>query len=514
MHLDNQHQVLKSFFVIFAFWVLAPLLASSKQPNVVLILADDVSPDMFSIYGQEGTAKTPNIDQIALDGVRMDTCIAPAICGPSRALLMTGVYANTTGAFRNDIWVDGIRGDLYDKFPSWAKTMRGLGYATAIAGKWHAGAQMPYEDAVGFEEYCLWEGPSHILKYKGIDVIKMGLRKDTKQNDVRYWHPSYLRNGEYVKVEMDDFGPDIDLAFLKDFMTRQSSGGRPFVAYWPASIPHGPYVTTPKHDGPDDRFGLPPKRDYKGLSKAERDVKKAEIQRKYDRRFVNLIEYMDDQIGELKQTAKDLGIYDNTYFIFCADNGTATTAKDRGVERGVHVPFVISGPGVTRSGNLTAPMDFSDIAATLLDIGGASSEAFEKLDGKSLLPYLSEKADEHKPWAYAYTGVVQVFRTEDYLLEARSPFYGKPDGRSYFTAEKRFGEAYNRIESDPEHQVGLGALTDAVKAIDNMGDHLGPNHPFWSSKSGKRMLGKGELDNLKLKQLYSHPDYVRYDERD
>jgi len=85
-------------------------MAHASQPNIVLILADDVSADMFSCYGQPGTAKTPNIDRIADEGVQFRTCFAPAICGPSRALLMTGVYGNRTGAFRNDMWAFDSRG--------------------------------------------------------------------------------------------------------------------------------------------------------------------------------------------------------------------------------------------------------------------------------------------------------------------------------------------------------------------------------------------------------------------
>ena len=78
--------------------------AYGKKPNIVLILVDDVSADMFSCYGQKGSAKTPNIDRIAKEGIQFKTCFAPAICAPSRALFMTGVYANRTGVFRNDMW--------------------------------------------------------------------------------------------------------------------------------------------------------------------------------------------------------------------------------------------------------------------------------------------------------------------------------------------------------------------------------------------------------------------------
>ena len=80
------------------------------------------------------------------------------------------------------------------------------------------------------------------------------------------------------------------------------------------------------------------KPDFKGLSKEEKEKAVAKYEKKRAKRFARLIEYMDKLIGKLIKKAENLGIYENTYFIFCADNGTAVTAKDRGVERGVHVP--------------------------------------------------------------------------------------------------------------------------------------------------------------------------------
>ena len=82
----------KILYVCSLFW--GGLLTFAEKPNIVLILADDVSADMFSCYGQKGSARTPNIDRIAKEGVQFKTCFAPAICAPSRALFMTGVYAN------------------------------------------------------------------------------------------------------------------------------------------------------------------------------------------------------------------------------------------------------------------------------------------------------------------------------------------------------------------------------------------------------------------------------------
>jgi arylsulfatase A-like enzyme len=480
------------------------------RPNVVLILADDVSADMFSCYGQPATAKTPNIDRIAGEGVQFRTCFAPAICGPSRALLMTGVYGNRTGAFRNDMWAFDSRGTLFTAQHSWAKLIRDGGYKTAVAGKWHCSAKEPWESEVGFDEYCMYEGPDKIKGHFGIDVIASGLRKDVKLPDVRYWYSSMIQNGKYVEVTENDFGPDQRCEFLMDFMERKTKESEPFVAYWPTVIPHGPYSTTPDAGAVMDIELQKP--DTRGMSREEKSKALAEYSRKQQQRFVNLIQYMDKLIGKLIVKAEELGIYENTYFIFCADNGTAVTAKDRGVERGVHVPYVVKGPGVKRRGITSELTDFADIGPTLLDMAGVKHPADVLFDGKSQLPFLTGQTDTHRQWIYAYTGPVQVLRTKGYLLEARSPFYGKPDGRFYLTGDNRFGRGYERVDDLPEHAAERARFETIVR---NLPSHLDHEHPFWTSKLGKKWLANNpDISELANKQLYNHPDYSFYDEND
>ena len=502
----------KKIPILLAF-LLAGLQASAaptKKPNIVLILADDVSADMFSCYGQKGAAKTPNIDRIAKEGVQFRTCFAPAICAPSRALFMTGVYANRSGVFRNDMWAFDSRGKLFTAQHSWAKLMQQGGYKTAVAGKWHCGAKQPCEKHIGFDEFCLWEGADKMKSHFGIDIIANGQRKDIKLPDTRYWYPSTVQNGKYVRVTEKSFGPDIRCEFLMDFMERKAKAKQPFVAYWPTVIPHGPYSTTPDAGAVMDIELTKP--DTTGMSREEKTKALTEYSRKQEQRFVNLIQYMDKLIGKLMRKAEELGIYEDTYFIFCADNGTAVTAKDRGVERGVHVPFVVKGPGVKRRGITEELTDFADVAPTLLDIAGVKHPKDIPFDGKSQFDFLMGKTNAHREWIYAYTGPVQVLRTKDYLLEARSPLYGKPKGRFYFTGANRFGRDYQRVDNYPKHVAQRAKFEKIIKSLPA---HLEEGHPFWNSKLGKRWLQKNpDKSVLAKKQLYNHPKYSFYDETD
>ena len=495
--------------IISIFAVVFSVNISAQKPNVILIYADDISADMFSPYKQPEAASTPHIEKMAEEGIYFKTCFAPAICGPSRALMMTGVYANYTGAYRNDIWTNGVRRDIYSKFPSWARIMSENGYKTAIAGKWHAGAQMPYEKVVGFDEHCLWESPGTIEHATGVDIYEEGLRKKTDQRDIRYWHPCLLRNKAYVPVTLNDFGPDICGEFIIDFIERKVRADQPFVAYWPISLTHGPTVWTPDNGGPGNNFGYVEKPDTKGMGKEAAEAAKKASAEEFALAFKGMTEYLDKLVGEVVEKVKELGIYDNTYIIFCSDNGTPVTAKDRGVERGVHVPLVICGADVTKVGATEELTDISDMAPTLLDIAGIEHPADIQYSGSSLLPFITGEVSTHREWIYAYTGPVQVLRTKHFLLEARSPYYGKPEGRFYYTGDERFGHGYQRAENNPEYSDELEKFHAIIGSFP---DHLSPDHPHWKSEDGIRWAEKSKKEHLSDKQLYNHKEYKRYDE--
>ena len=87
--------------LILSLGLASAALFAADRPNIVLILADDVSPDSFGCYGQPDATETPNIDRLADEGVAFNTCYSAAICGPSRALIMTGKYPETPGVYHN-----------------------------------------------------------------------------------------------------------------------------------------------------------------------------------------------------------------------------------------------------------------------------------------------------------------------------------------------------------------------------------------------------------------------------
>jgi arylsulfatase A-like enzyme len=308
-----------------------PAAAAAKDTNFLIILADDVSPDLYGAYGQPGAARTPAVDRLAQEGVLFKTAWATAMCAPTRAEIMTGRYAQRTGVYHNEIWLDDARNRLFVDNVAFSKPLQQAGYATAVAGKWHVGSLEPYETEVGFDEYCLWSSTNKIAELSGSPEFDGAWEND--ETTSRYWHPAYICNNKLLDTGPLDFGPAIEADFLMDFIGRSVDDGRPFLAYWPTVAPHG------------TRQGMPttPFRGEPGIiAKSDNEENRA--------RFVALNEYLDFQVGRVIDHLDKLGVTNDTIVMFLSDNGTAVTAKTRGVERGSHVVAVMRGKHVKPRG--------------------------------------------------------------------------------------------------------------------------------------------------------------------
>ena len=488
MKSHNFLKVVIAAVMLLSILTVSPAFAAKpKLTNIVLIMSDDVSPDLYGCYGND-LVKTPNIDKMAKQGVMFQTAWASAICAPSRAMIMTGRYGSTTGVYFNALWMKDSSKRLFLDNSSFGKLLRDAGYATAIAGKWHCGSVMPYEDSVGFDEYCLWEGAGEIEKLEGSP--KYERLYDGDGAHPRFWQPSVVQNHKLVKTGPNDFGPDIFTNFICDFIERNKD--RPFLAYYPMVAPHGTRegVTTTPLRGKVGEMGKPP-------TKEEADA-----------RFRALNEYIDVCVGRIIEKVTTLGLLENTLIVYCADNGTAVTAKSRGVERGSHVPFVVWGGGVKKRGATDELMDYSDVLPTLVDYAGGDLGGY-KADGKSLKPFLSGKTDKHREWIYSCVSTTQLMRTKEYMLEVVNPILDSPRGRFYYTGNHRFGKGYELVNDHREHAATRKQFD---KILENM-PPLMKDNPFWKTNKGKRFLNEYILDpKYPKKHLHNHDDYRFYEE--
>ena len=486
--------VFLSFLVAETPAVSNPAVPVPSQPNIVLIMADDVSPDIFGCYG--GAAKTPHIDSMAKEGVMFKTAWASAMCSPTRATMMTGKYPNKTGIYHNALMIkpEGPKSRLFARHKTFSKLMQEAGYLTAVAGKWHVGyGEEPHLEVTGFDQYSIWQLNNSKIKHLCGPEFEHTGAWENETCASRYWHPSIVENGTYLDTKPTDYGPDIFTQFICDFMEEAVGQEKPFLAYYPMVGPH------------DTRTGYPttPLRgDVGDLGDYKRDKDR-------DERFAALNEYIDVLVGRILSKVKALGIEDNTIIIFCSDNATGDRNKMAGVEWGCRVPVVASGAGIKKRGAVNTLMDFSDFYPTLCDWAGVDVAEELDIDGKSLVPFFSGKTEKHRDWIYSTIATTQLLRTEKHMLEVVNPYLGHPAGRFYYCGDNREGPGYEQVTNHPEHAAER-------KKFDQLLEQFPPitaDHAFWQTPSGKKFEAYYTTPQRRERHLYNHPATRFYDQK-
>ncbi len=336
---------------IVCFWLCALVLVAhaKDKPNIIIILADDLGYGDISCFNPELPYKTPNLDRMAAEGVRLTQFNTPApFCAPTRASLLTGRYPFRCGMTANPAPDGGPAADKVALPPSevtLANLLKKEGYATSCIGKWHLGhypESLPTQR--GFDEYF------------GIPY----------SNDMR---PVQLLEGvkraEYPVVQADLTRRYTERA--KEFIAKNQK--KPFFLYLPHAMPHKPLAAS-------EEFY---KKSGKGL-------------------YAEVVMELDHQVGELLAFVKAKGLEDNTLVFFTSDNGPwygGTTAGLRGMkgsswEGGYRVPFIARWPGKLPAGKQSAqPTVMMDIFATVLKVTGVSAPNGLVIDGKDLWPLLT-----------------------------------------------------------------------------------------------------------------------------
>jgi arylsulfatase A len=369
------------------------------RPNILLIMADDLGAENLACYGNTAYS-TPNLDRLAAEGARFENAYATPVCTPTRAMILTGLHPNRSGFLeRLDSPLDPEKNN---RMPVHLKTFghvfQSAGYATAIAGKWHLGDFQKYPDQPtthGFDEHCLW-----------VQYWDGGRRS-------RYYGPHNWENGEY-KVHGDEvFGPDYYCAFLMRFMERNRE--RPFFAYLPMSLIHGPLVTPPG-DQKSAEARYP-----KDLGERERIAGR-------------MVHYMDAIVGRLLGKLSELGLAENTLVIFTGDNGTAGNLVNRlgnfhlrGGKRtmneaGTRVPFIARWPGKIPPGKRDSFITLLDMLPTLAS--AAKIPVQHAVDGMDLSHnFFDSPGIDREYFAMAFEGGVYFVRDERFRLHEDGRFY-------------------------------------------------------------------------------------------
>lgn len=370
------------------------------RPNIILILADDLSAKEFSCYGGEGIS-TPTLDRMAKEGVMFQTAWTSPVCGPSRAMLLTGRYPARTGFYGNSVFPCEPSGQpkrIADGNILIGQAMQKNGYKTAMFGKVHHGGD-PRED-YGFDEYCT------VQHWPGYDGPPQTPREGMYKVQW-YWHPGLVANGKGIPTGPQDFGPDIEVDHINSFVTKHKHV--PFFALWTTNLPHMEtnsakwnYTDVPELDASGKKTG----NKVKGSLKAD-------------------VEYLDHLISRIIDNLKDLGIRNRTIIMFCSDNGTAGYGKGKpDTEKGPRVPFIVDGPGMVKKiGPCDELIDFSDVFPTMLELAGGSLPRHYAVDGHSFAPLLLGKKFHGRKWIFTQLDTMRWLRDKRWLLDASDRFY-------------------------------------------------------------------------------------------
>jgi arylsulfatase A-like enzyme len=391
---------------VFAVLLLVTTSLLGAGPNIVIILADDLGYGDLGCYGHP-KFKTPRIDQMAAEGVRLTQFQTPApFCAPTRAALMTGRYPFRCGMTANPAPDGGAAADalaLPKSELTLAQALKSAGYATGMVGKWHLGHKagvLPTDR--GFDEYY------------GIPY----------SNDMR---PVQVLEGTNV-VEY----PVVQATLTQRYRERavdfiRKSKDKPFFLYLAEAMPHKPLAVSEKNYG---KSGA-------GL-------------------YGDALMDLDENVGAVLDALKETGTEENTLVMFSSDNGAwfgGSTGGLRGMkgtsyEGAFRVPMIARWPGKLPAGKVNSELAITmDLFATAVAVTGASFPKDLVLDGHNLLPRLAEAAKSPHSYLFGHQG-----SKLSWIRDARWKLHVLPAGGMKFALDS------NTRYEDPRAPDGVTIL--------------------------------------------------------
>lgn len=457
-------------FILFVQSLAGSLCFAEDPPNVIFILCDDLRPDAIGCYGSKHV-KTPRIDALAKSGIRFENSFCTtSLCSPSRASILTGLYAHRHGVRDNFT-------ELPSQLETWPAQLQAAGYRTAYVGKWHMGENND-EPRKGFDWFVTHKGQG---KYFDTEWNVNGLRRETPK-------------GYYTHVVTD---------YALDWIKSQEKG-KPWAICIGQKAPHSFYFPEEKYaktfdhvkvDYPASAFQLEGKPDWiekrlptwHGIYGPLFDWRKKfpddspEAVRDFERMvraYWGTILSVDDSVGRVVDHLKETGEYDNTIIVFMGDNGLLEGEHGMVDKRTMHepsirIPIIATGPGLPQNKVVSEQVLAMDIAPTLLELCGAKPIA--KAQGKSWVKLVNGADPEwRKAWFYEYnyekqfpyTPNIRGVRTDDWKYIRYPHGDGSPD--------KHKAELYdlkadplelNNLVNDPSNASKLAEMKELLTKL-------------------------------------------------
>jgi len=464
----TRRDLLKAIGLSAAGLALSPVAGFAKKsagkPNIVFILADDLG---FNDVGYHGSRiKTPNIDKLASEGVRLEQFYVQPVCSPTRSSLMTGRYP-----MRYGLQVGVVRPWAKHGLPleerTLAQALGEAGYKTAICGKWHLGhldsRYLP--TARGFDhQYGHYNGALNYFTHirdKGLD-----------------WH----RNDK--PLEEEGYTTDL-LADESVRLIERHDLSRPLFLYVPFNAVHSPFQAPEPYDNM-----------YKGIKARNKRI------------YAGMVTCMDDAIGRIISALDKRGMRRNTLIIFCSDNGGVGGIADNGslrghkaqlYEGGVRVPATATWPGVLKAGAIVQqPLHIVDMYPTLIKLADGNLQQKLPLDGRDAWPTIAEgKPSPHEDILLNVTPGNGAIRCGDWKLVRNGGIgansTGEKAGQNIFELFNLAEDAYEKNDLGDKNPQKLRELKRRLE--------------FYASRAAKPNIPPNRMPkNFKVPKVWGHPD--------
>ncbi len=492
-----KNNFIKSFCVltlVFGFWNSCNIAKSHTnvsakvtpvvKPNIIYIMADDLTTQAISAYGgiYKDIAPTPNIDKVAKEGMLFqDVLVTNAICGPSRAAILTGNYSNLNGYYKNE-----SGGKFNSEQWTFPQEFQKQGYTTGLFGKWHLGTE-----PVGFDSF----------KYHS-----------SAGQQGHYWDPLFNENG--IDVKEKGYATNLSTDFALTWLDSTKTSKQPFLMILQYKAPHRPWEPDTKYETLWDTIEMPypatfndtyegreltagdtemtmeyfSRRDMK--LERPKDLKKGKESIKWDfygakpgeivqpdgmsneegrkwryqnyiKDYLACVKSVDDNVGRVLKYLKENNLEENTIIVVTSDQGFYL--GDHGFfdkrfiyEESLRMPFMVKYPGKIKAGSVNEDIITNiDFAPTLLELAGISTT--QKMQGTSFVPVLEgntpkdwQDAMYYHYYEFPFWHHVQPhygIRTQKYTL---AHFYYNIDVWELYDLEKDPGQV-NNIYNDPNY---------------------------------------------------------------
>jgi N-acetylglucosamine-6-sulfatase len=437
-------------FTALSFLLLLSFARAADRPNVLFILCDDLRPDALGCYGSKHV-KTPNIDRLAAEGVLFkNTFCTTSLCSPSRASILSGVYAHTHGVTNN-----------FTEYPaqmaSFPQTLHDAGYATAYIGKYHMGEEND-SPRPGFDWFVTHKGQG------------------------KYFDTEWNLNGkkrEVVKGYYTSVVTDMTLDWLK-----QQKAEKPWCMFLGHKAPHSFYTPEPKYEHSFDGVRVPYPASAFQLDDKPTWIKQRlhtwhgiygplfEWRKKFPddrpegvKDFENMVHgywgtvlSVDDSVARLRAYLEETNQLANTIIVFMGDNGLlegehGMIDKRTAHEASLRIPLVVRFPSLGQGKTIDQQVLTVDMAPSILDL--CTAPALPKIHGKSWVKLARAGDPEWRTsWFYhynyekqfPYTPNVRAIRTDRWKYIHYPHGDGGPD--------RHMAELYD-LKNDPGETKNL-----------------------------------------------------------